>query len=196
MTVLVELTLLIALLALALYAGWGESRTIARCLAAVRSPQPLNRLGAEFLLTEVAVIALLGLAHGAYPLRTHAVTEAAWLPLGIYFAGWMLRDIGLWQGPAGRGRLRWAVVIGAAVQALAAVAALAAVVIGADWPSAAEPRHAGTPAVTVAAVTALVAVTALRLAWGRRGFTTGWFAWFGARPPQGSGHPATPVQRW
>lgn len=177
MTVLVELTLVLAVVALALYALWGESRTIARCLSAARSPQPLTRLGAEFLLTEVTVIALIGLAHGAYPLRTHAVTEAAWLPLGLYFAGWMLRDIGLWQGPAGRGRLRWTVVIGAAVQALAAVAAVAAIVAGAEWPGAAEPRHAGTPAVAIAAVIALAAVGALRLAWGRRGFTTARFAW-------------------
>lgn len=177
MNIGLELTLLFALLALALYAGWGESRTIARCLTAMRSPEPLTRMGAEFLLTEVAVIALLGLAHGAYPLRTHAITAAAWLPLGIYFAGWMLRDIGLWQGPARGGRLRWAVVTGAAVQVLAAAAALAAVVLTADWPTGAEPRHAGSSSVAVAAVIALATVAALRLAWGRREFTTGRFAW-------------------
>jgi hypothetical protein len=173
----VELALLLGLLALALYAGWGECRTIARCLAAARSPRPLTRLGAEFLLTEVAVIALLGLAHGAYPLRTHAITEAAWLPLGIYFAGWMLRDVGLWQGPVRGGRLRLAVVTGAAVQVLAALAALAALALGADWPTGAEPRHAGSPVVAVGAVVALAAVAALRLAWGRRSFMTARFAW-------------------
>lgn len=177
MNTVVELTLLLALVVLAGYAGWGEFRTIAQCLAAARSPQPLTRLGAEFLLTEVAVLALLGLASGVYPLRTHAITEAAWLPLGIYFAGWMLRDVGLWQGPAHGGRLRWAVVTGAGVQVVAAVAAVAAVVRTAAWPTAAEHRHAGTPAVALASVIALAAVAGLRLAWGRRGFTTARFAW-------------------
>lgn len=196
MNILVELTLLVTLLALALYAGWGEAHTIARCLAAARSPEPLTRLGAEFLLTEVAVIALLGLAHGAFPQRTHAITEAAWLPLGIYFAGWMLRDVGLWQGPARGGRLRWAVVTGAAVQLLAAVAALVAVILVAHWPAGAELRHAGSAAIAVAAMIALGIVAALRLAWGRRGFTTARFAWSGARPPRGSRHQAAPAPRW
>lgn len=177
MNALVELALLVALLALAGYAGWGESRTMVRCVAAARSEQPLNRLGAEFLLTEVAVIAVLGLAHGAYPLRTHAITEAAWLPLGIYFAGWMLRDVGLWQGPARGGRLRWAVVAGAAVQVFAFAASLVTVALVADWPTGAETRHAGTPAVAVAAVIALATVAGLRLAWGRRSFMTARFAW-------------------
>jgi hypothetical protein len=139
MSTLVEPTVLVSLLVLALYAGWGESRTIARCLAAARSPEPLTRLGAKFLLTEVAVIALLGLAHGAAPLRTHALAAAAWLPLGIYFAGWMLRDVGLWQGPGRDGRLRWAVVTGAAIQALAVAAAVLVVSLTVDWPDGRSP---------------------------------------------------------
>lgn len=172
-----EPVLLIALLLLSGYAGWGESRTIAACLGAVRTPASLTRLGAEFLLTEVAVLAVLGLAHAAYPLRTHAVTAAAWLPLGIYFAGWMLRDVGLWLGPVRTGRLRWAVVGGAGVQALALATAGVAVVTGVRWPSEPEPHHAGTAVVAVGALLALAVVGALRLAWGRRGFTAARFAW-------------------
>ncbi|MDO5498349.1 MAG: hypothetical protein Q4F67_01560 [Propionibacteriaceae bacterium] len=183
MKLLIEIVLLICLALLMVAAVAEEGRTIARCLAAVRGPGVLTRLGAGFLLTEVVLVALVGLAGGAYPHMTHAVLGAAWLPLGFFVAGWMLRDIGLWHGPVVGGRLRGLVVVGAGVQTLSVLATLACIALLTRWPTSPEPFHAGTPLVAVAAVIAIGIVGALRFAWGPRSLATARFTWPAADAP-------------
>lgn len=69
------LTETVLLICLALLMVAGEGRTIARCLAAVRGPGVLSRLGAGFLLTEVVLVALAAAVLIAFTTRWPTAPE-------------------------------------------------------------------------------------------------------------------------
>lgn len=148
-----------------------EGGTIVRCARAVGrgGGERLRRLGWTFLLTEVWVIALLGLAHAALPAQVHTILTAAWLPVMIYGLAWMVRDVGLWR-IALEHRLGWAPVVagGAGGQLLAAAWAFAlAVGVRADLAPVAAHADLTTQILTVVAPICLGAGCGLLL-WGRR----------------------------
>lgn len=105
-----------------------EGRTVLRSLSGLRgSPAPLRRLGWTFLLSEVWLLATVGLAHAALPFLTHAALAMAWLPATLFVLGWMLRDWGLWQVVLRERAAPWPLVagVGALVQVLTVLWGLA-----------------------------------------------------------------------
>ncbi|WP_068398275.1 hypothetical protein [Kribbia dieselivorans] len=141
---------------LTLGATWLEGRTITRSVVAGALPNRVTTpVGWTFLLSEVWVVALLGLVHAALPATVHGVFAAAWLPLTVFGLAWMLRDWGLWQ-LALRGVDRpWRAVaaVGAGAQALALIDAL----VVATAAGAATPPDPGQMSATTAGVLAIVA---------------------------------------
>lgn len=99
-----------------------EGRTIWICSRAAgpAGAARLTVLGSTFLASEIWVVALVGLMHGAYPGLLHVLMGASSLGAVVYVAGWMLRDLGLWTGPRVRAQTfaRSSVAFGAMLQVL------------------------------------------------------------------------------
>ena len=100
------MTLTIAVLAAIAGALVLEGRVIWACLRAAGDggPERLSAQGSRFLASEVWVVVILGLSHGAYSELLHVLMKAGAVGAVLYVAGWMLRDLGLWIGPRAKGR--------------------------------------------------------------------------------------------
>lgn len=177
-----------ALLALVAGALVFEGRTALVCARALApgGAATLTRLGAGFLLSEVWVIALLGVAHAVRPADWHALLGTGAGAIALYGIGWAVRDAGLWFGPrvaAGRGLCRVLVGAGALVQ-LAAAAGVVVAVAGLDWQG--TPPVGPAVAVLAVAVPGCVLLVASLQAAGwlllRRDWGTTFFTWTRSTP--------------